>query len=211
MSINFDVIKKISVDDVLDFVNDRMAQIVSVILAIIVISVACLLYSSHTKKRDELFITEFYRANKLLIEGDQDKSRNMLSSLFNNKKTSESIKTIAGIRLANISNTDNALKILLQVFHFKNNDIYLRNLAGLNALTILINENNVEKFDNVADLLKELKHSSNPLLDLVIEQEGIFTIQKGEVEQGKSILSQLLKKDIGSEQKKRIDSILNLY
>ncbi|MDR3289818.1 MAG: hypothetical protein LBT02_00860 [Rickettsiales bacterium] len=200
---------KFTIDDVLDFVNEKMIEIVAGVLFIIFVLTACLTYFNVVKNRNEVFITEYYKANKL-FDTEKDKAKNMFSAIYTNKKANNNIKTISGIRLAELVETEDAIKILLEIYKMGNNDLFLRNLAGVSALNILINK--TERYDEIVKLIVELKQGNNPLVEMVQEQEGLFEIQRGNIEQGREILKQILKQeDIDNGQRNRINNVLSIY
>ena len=56
-----------------------------------------------------------------------------------------------------------------------------------------------------------MSNPSNPLLYLVQEQNAWFELQKGNNEQGLEILYNLLKQDIDSNTKDRVNSVIKAY
>ena len=107
---------------------------------------------------------------------------------------------------------DEAIDIYKKLYNFKKNDSFLRNLSGLSALNILINENNPDNYQEIQILINTLSNPNNPLFLLVKEQEGLFEIQKGNLNDGLKILNELLiNNDLDNESRTRIESIINIY
>ena len=211
-----DFFSEISVENIKDFVEKYLTQIVYGMCFVSVI-IFLTIYAMNRKidKESEL-ITSYYQAVSEAKNDKNEEALKILKDIYNSKYASDNIKTIAGIRMAIIlGETDKkneAVEIYKSIYSLKNSDRFLKNLSGLSALNILINENNPQNYPEIEKLFESLKSIDNPLFLLVREQEGIFEIQKGNVENGIKILSDLLLENgIDDATKSRIELILKLY
>ncbi|MDR2527082.1 MAG: hypothetical protein LBC92_04370 [Rickettsiales bacterium] len=200
--------RKISIDDVVDFANEYIREIIYFILILVVISLVSVYVLYRIERKNNDLMIKYYNAG-ITIGSNRDESINALSNVYEN--AGGNIKNIAGLKLANLMNDDKKIEIFLEIYNSKSGDSYLRNLAGLNAVSALINKNNENDYKKIVDLLNKMKENDNPLVNLIDEQEAIFEIQKGNAERGKSLLQQIIGRDnIDVYQRQRIKDILNL-
>lgn len=205
-----------SIESIRDFVEKYLVQIV---YGACFISIAAFLtiyaINKKTNRENELIIS-YYQAINEVRNDRSDDALKTLESIYNSKYADENIKTISGIRMAEILNSnsqgDKAVKIYKNIYNFEKNDEFLRNLSGLAALSILINENNPQNYLEIEELIKKLNSTNNPVILLVREQEGMFEIQKGNKEKGIEILNNLLlEEELDDDTKSRVESVLGLY
>ena len=209
--INKDILEKFSLDNIRDFTNKYLLQILYLIIAILVVSLLTIFFTNRANNLKQKDIIGFYQAINYISEGKNEEALSILNNIYTSSKNSE-IKTLSGIKVANIlleeKKYDEAVKIYLEIYNLDNNNEFLKNLSGVAGLNILISQNNKSNYDQIEKLLKELNNPKNPLLPLVQEQNGIFELQKGNTENGLEILNSLLKQDIDQDMIDRINSII---
>ena len=209
--INKDILEKFSLDNIRDFTNKYLLQILYLIIAILVASLLTIFFTNRVNNSKQKDIIGFYQAINYISEGKNEEALSILNNIYTSSKNSE-IKTLSGIKVANIlleeKKYDEAVKIYLEIYNLDNNNEFLKNLSGVAGLNILISQNNKSNYDQIEKLLKELNNPKNPLLPLVQEQNGIFELQKGNMENGLEILNSLLKQDIDQDMIDRINSII---
>ena len=209
--INKDILEKFSLDNIRDFTNKYLLQILYLIIAILVVSLLTIFFTNRVNNSKQKDIIGFYQAINYISEGKNEEALSILNNIYTSSKNSE-IKTLSGIKVANIlleeKKYDEAVKIYLEIYNLDNNNEFLKNLSGVAGLNILISQNNKSNYDQIEKLLKELNNPKNPLLPLVQEQNGIFELQKGNMENGLEILNSLLKQDIDQDMIDRINSII---
>lgn len=209
--INKDILEKFSLDNIRDFTNKYLLQILYLIIAILVVSLLTIFFTNRANNSKQKDIISFYQAINYISEGKNEEALSVLNNIYTSSKNSE-IKTLSGIKVANIlleeKKYDEAVKIYLEIYNLDNNNEFLKNLSGVAGLNILISQNNKSNYDQIEKLLKELNNPKNPLLPLVQEQNGIFELQKGNTENGLEILNSLLKQDIDQDMIDRINSII---
>ena len=157
---------------------------------------------------------EYYQAINYLNTDNEKEGLEILEKIFNSKEVDENIKTVSGLKIANeLKDTDlnKSISIYKEIYNLKNNDLFLRNLSGLTALNLLINKNKTENYKEIEELINSMKNPNNPLILLVNEQEAMFEIQKGNVENGIKKLKELLNQNIDSYMIQRINNILKIY
>jgi hypothetical protein len=161
------------------------------------------------KKNIELYMAEYYKSIKF-IESDKNKSINLLREIYEKRGLDVNVKTIIGIKLAELIGGHDGTKIFLEIYELHGNDIFLKNVAVLNALNNMINEKKDEK--EIRDLIVKISQNNNPLLNLVKEQEALFELQLGNNEKGIEILNEINNNfDTDELIKKRIENYLNIY
>ena len=206
--------EEITVDSVRDFVNKYLLQLMYIVATILLISLIVIFIINRNNVIKDKEITNFYQATTYIAEGKNDEALEVLQNIYSSTKNKD-IKTISGIKLAALQaekeNYNEAIKIYLEIYNLKDNDEFLKNLAGLSALNILISQNNQDTYTQIEDLITKMSNPSNPLLYLVQEQNAWFELQKGNNEQGLEILYNLLKQDIDSNTKDRINSVIKAY
>ena len=206
--------EEITVDSVRDFVNKYLLQLMYIVATILLISLIVIFIINRNNVIKDKEITNFYQATTYIAEGKNDEALEVLQNIYSSTKNKD-IKTISGIKLAALQaekeNYNESVKIYLEIYNLKNNDEYLKNLSGLSALNILISQNNEDTYGQIEDLITKMSDPSNPLLYLVQEQNAWFELQKGNSEQGLEILYNLLKQDIDSNTKDRINSVIKAY
>lgn len=212
--VNKDILEKLSLENIRDFVDKYLIQIMYIVVIILFVSLVTVLIINNKKIKYEKNIISFYQAIDYISKGKNEESLNILNNLYtssNNKK----IKTISGIKMADIllkdKKYDEALKIYLDIYKLKENNNFLRNLSGIAALNILISQNNQKNYIQIENLIKKLSNPKNPLLSLVQEQEAWFELQKGNKQQGLDILYNLLKQEIDQDTKNRVDTVIKAY
>lgn len=209
--INKDILEKFSLDNIRDFTNKYLLQILYLIIAILVVSLLTIFFTNRVNNSKQKDIIGFYQAINYISEGKNEEALSILNNIYTSSKNSE-IKTLSGIKVANIlleeKQYDEAVKVYLEIYNLDNNNEFLKNLSGVAGLNILISQNNKSNYDQIEKLLKELNNPKNPLLPLVQEQNGIFELQKGNTENGLEILNSLLKQDIDQDMIDRINSII---
>lgn len=206
--------EEITVDSVRDFVNKYLLQLMYIVATILLISLIVIFIINRNNVIKDKEITNFYQATTYIAEGKNDEALEVLQNIYSSTKNKD-IKTISGIKLAALQaekeNYNESVKIYLEIYNLKNNDEFLKNLSGLSALNILISQNNEDTYGQIEDLITKMSDPSNPLLYLVQEQNAWFELQKGNSEQGLEILYNLLKQDIDSNTKDRINSVIKAY
>ncbi len=209
--INKDILEKFSLDNIRDFTNKYLLQILYLIIAILVVSLLTIFFTNRVNNSKQKDMIGFYQAINYISEGKNEEALSILNNIYTSSKNSE-IKMLSGIKVANIlleeKKYDEAVKIYLEIYNLDNNNEFLKNLSGVAGLNILISQNNKSNYDQIEKLLKELNNPKNPLLPLVQEQNGIFELQKGNTENGLEILNSLLKQDIDQDMIDRINSII---
>lgn len=212
--INKNILGEITIDTARDFVNKYLLQILYFVAAILFISLIIIFSINRKATVKEKEITNFYQAISYSRENKNDEALNILQNIYDLTNDIE-IKTISGIKIADIkantANYDEAIKIYLEVYNLKNNNEFLKNLAGLSALTILISQNEERTYPQIDNLITQMSDPANPLLVLVQEQNAWFELQKGNKEQGLEILNSLLKQNIDQTTKDRINSVIISY
>lgn len=209
--INKNTMSEITVDMVRDFVNKYLLQIMYVVAIILLIALITIFIITKKSDQKNQYITQFYQAINYITENKNDKALEILQNIYNSSSDT-AIKTISGIKLADIqvdnANYVEAVKIYLEVYNLKNNDDFLKNLSGLSALSTLISQNNKDNYSQIEELIAKMSNPANPLLYLVQEQSAWFELQKGNKDQGIDILNSLLKQNIDQDTRSRINSII---
>ncbi len=206
----------LNADSVREFINKHLVQLIYLLSFIIIIIFVCVYIISRKNEKVKNLMISYYQAIDYLRNDNPEEGLDLLEGVFESKYADEDIKTISGIKIAEIFNEterkDEAAKMYKEVYNMKNNNDFLKNLSGLAALNILINENNPEKYGEIEQLINNLSSPSNPLILLVNEQEGIFEIQRGNKAKGLEILNNILLNDnIDEDTKTRVESVIEAY
>lgn len=206
----------LNADSVREFINKHLVQLIYLLSFIIIIIFVCVYIISRKNEKVKNLMISYYQAIDYLRNDNPEEGLDLLEGVFESKYANEDIKTVSGIKIAEIFNEterkDEAAKMYKEVFNMKNNNDFLKNLSGLAALNILINENNPEKYGEIEQLINNLSSPSNPLILLVNEQEGIFEIQRGNKAKGLEILNNILLNDnIDEDTKTRVESVIEAY
>jgi hypothetical protein len=176
-----------------------MLQIVYGAVFVVILSIGVVFYQKQQEKQINDYVVKYYEAVKL-IDTDREKSIKIFDEVFGSVSDTN-LKMIFGMRLAELQKSPD---IYLKIFSMDSDNLFLRNLAGLNALSILVNQNENEKVEN---LLTKLKRPDNPLFILVSEQEGLFELQRGNETKAKEIFTDILSQDIDEFLRQRIDNL----
>ena len=204
------------VDSIRNFIDKHFAQLIYFLAFVIVVIFLTIFVISRKNEKIKNLIVDYYKAIDYIKNDNSEEGLDILDDIFKSKYANEDIKTISGMKIAEILNKknkkDEAIDIYKKLYNFKKNDSFLRNLSGLSALNILINENNPDNYQEIQILINTLSNPNNPLFLLVKEQEGLFEIQKGNLNDGLKILNELLiNNDLDNESRTRIESIINIY
>jgi len=201
--------------------NKIMQKYINHILIFIAVAIflmfASTIYSVISKRKQKIYSEKLYSAIESLQKNDLYKGMEMLDKIYNDKKAPKSVKAISGIKLARlnllINNNDEAIKIYKEIYKNNSKSSFIKYLAGNSAVTLLINQQDEQKYSEIEELLNKLiKDKKNPLINLTMEQKGIFEIQKGNSKQGIDILNSiLLKSDLDSNARERINIIIKSY
>lgn len=204
-----------NLETIRDFVDKYLSQIIYVVCFLAILIFITLFVSGQRENKEKQLIINYYQAINYLKENKIDNAEDLLKKVYKSKNANENIKTIAGIRLAEVlilkDNQDEAVKIYKEIYEFKKNDEFLRNLSGLIGLSILINQNNPSNYSQIEKLINKMSNPRNPLITLVNEQEGMFEIQRGNKEKGLKILNDLLQQNIDENTRQRVQMIVNIY
>ncbi|HSQ98191.1 MAG TPA: hypothetical protein VLL98_05780 [Rickettsiales bacterium] len=208
-------ISNFSIENLREFVEKYLSQIIYFICFVLIVIFFVIFTSNRRESKENELMVNYYKAFNYLNSGNEDEAIKVLNDISNSKYATDDMKSISNLKMANLLSSkgkiDEAANIYLKVFFEENNDLFLRDLSGLNALVLLVNKNNTADYQIIEDLIIKLSNPNNPLLVLVNEQEGIFKIQQGKVEDGLEILRNVLKQDLDENTEKRIKSILSLY
>ena len=205
-----------SIDSVREFIDKYFKQLIYLLSIVIIIIFIVIYVISRKNEKVKQLMVNYYQAIDYVRNDNSEEGLNLLTEIFESKYANEDIKTISGIKMAEIFNsndkTNEAVKIYKEVYNLKKNNDFLKNLSGLAALNILINENNPDNYQDIEQMIKDLSNPQNPLILLVNEQEGMFEIQRGNVENGISILNNLLlNDDLDDNTRSRIESVIQIY
>ena len=182
--LKFDVIK----DKVKKFLFIHLNTIIScavILLCIIFISVFINFYKNNKIENYNEKIFLALNSNDIIEE---------LEKIYNNKSTPRISKTFAGIKLIEELTDNEKIKDIYKEIFENEKDVFFKSYAGLNLITILINEENFdEKYIN--ELFSILDNGKNPLQDLVLEQKVIFLIKQDNKNEAKTIVNNLLRRN----------------
>ena len=141
--INKDILEKFSLDNIRDFTNKYLLQILYLIIAILVVSLLTIFFTNRANNSKQKDIIGFYQAINYISEGKNEEALSILNDIYTSSKNSE-IKTLSGIKIANIlleeKKYDEAVKIYLEIYNLDNNNEFLKNLSGVAGLNILISQ-----------------------------------------------------------------------
>lgn len=204
-----------SIEAVNDFVEKYLVQIIYTICFCLLLTFLIIFYGNFKENKKINLINNYYKAISYLNGENEEDGLKLLKEVYDSKYASADIKSISGLKLAselfNKEEADKSLSLYLSIYKMKKNDIFLRNLAGLNALKIIINQNDKAKYSEIEKMISEMSNPNNPLILLVEEQSAMFEIQKGNVKNGVEILKNLLNQKIDQDTAKRINTLLDLY
>ena len=208
------MLTRITVDEVKTFVEEHIRQVVYIIGIILVVSFIVVFNISRNNIRHKQLVNDYYEGISF-IKTDSVKAKDILGKIYNSKKADTDIKTIAGLRLAEILTTEKnnteAITIYKNIYNLKGSDEFLKNLSGLTAVNLMINQNNKDNYNEIENILNSLVKANKPLSILADEQRGMFEIQKGNTEKGLSILENLLNQGVDEDTKTRIENVIGLY
>ena len=215
-NVNIKFNQTINLEEIVNFINENLQKIIYSICFILFIIFIYLLISNKKKTIKINSMNEYYKAYSYINEKKNDEAITILKNLYESKKTDNTVKTISGIRYADLllknKNFDEAHKIYINIYKISKTNTYLKYVSGLAGLNILINKNDKNDYLEIEKLIKSMSNKKNPLINLLKEQEGIFEIQRKNKEKGIEILEKLLKQEnIDLESKTRIELIINLY
>lgn len=209
------IIDDFSLDFVKDFIETYLSQIIYFICFVLVVIFFVIFISDRKEDRKKELIANYYQAMSYLNKNNESEAANLLNAIYKSKYITDDMKSIVGLRLADLSilnnEIDKAIELYMEVYNMKNNDLFLRNLAGLNALNLMINKNDDSNDGAIKNLIAKLSNPDNPLLLLVNEQGAMFKIQKGDVKGGLEIFSDILRQNIDEFMEKRIKTIISIY
>ncbi len=205
-----------SIESIRDFVEKYLVQIVYGACIISVVAFLTIYAINKKESRKNELVISYYQAMNEARNDKNESALSILENIYNSKYADEDIKTISGIRMAEILSSNKqyneAVKIYKNIYSFKKNDNFLRNLSGLAGLSILVNENNSQNYPEIEKLIRSLNSVNNPLILLVHEQEGMFELQRGNTEKGVEILNNLLLEEgLDEDTRSRVELVLKLY
>ena len=208
-------ISNFNIESVKDFVEKYLSQIIYVIcFVLVVVFFAIFLSNRRDIKKNEL-TAKYYQAMNYLNSSNEEEAIGLLNYIYTSKYATTDIKSMVALKLADLSvsnsDIDKAIEFYMEVYNTKDNDAFLRNLGGLNALNLMINKNDSNNNDTIKNLIAKMSNPNNPLLLLVNEQEAMFKIQSGDIKGGLDILHNLLKQDIDENTEQRVKLIISLY
>lgn len=208
-------ISDFSMEAVKDFIEKYLSQIIYIICFVLVIVFFAIFLSNRKEIKTTELTAKYYQAVNYLNSNNKEEATNLLNSIYTSKYATADIKSMVALKLADLSvsngEVDKAIELYMEAYNMKNNDIFLRNLAGLNALNLMINKNDNSNNDVIKNLIAKMSNPDNPLLLLVNEQEAMFKIQNEDTKGGLEILNNLLKQNIDENTEQRVKSIISLY
>ena len=182
--LKFDVVR----DSVKKFLFIHLNTIISctvIVLCIIFIGVFTNFYKNNKMENYNEKIFLALNSNNIIEE---------LEKIYNNKSTPRISKTFAGIKLIEELTDNEKIKNIYKEIFENEKDKFFKNYAGLNLITMLINEENFdEKYVN--ELFSILDNGKNPLQDLVLEQKVILLIKQTHNDEAKTIINNLLRRN----------------
>lgn len=182
--LKFDVIK----DKVKKFLFTYLHVIISG--AIVLLCVICIGIFVNFYKNNKI---ENYNEKIFLALNSNDVIKE-LEKIYNNKSIPRISKTFTGIKLIEELTDNEKIKDTYKEIFENEKDVFFKNYAGLNLITILINEENFdEKYIN--ELFSILDSAKNPLQDLVLEQKVVFLIKQNNKGEAKTIINNLLRRN----------------
>ncbi len=132
--------------------------------------------------------------------------------LYNNNKINQKNRTFVGFALAKAYKKQNnmleAEKIYFQIFT-NEEDQFLKNLAGLNILSLLIEDNSDQK--RIEQMYTSLNNNKNSLLDLVKEQYALYNFKNGRKQEAVQLLKSIKRTQINSGLIERISEYQKVY
>ena len=198
--LKFDVQK----DKVKKFILNNLNTIIIVSISIIVILLATLFINLYHNNKINNYNNKIYSA---IISNNKISE---LEKIYNNKSTPRISKTFTAIKLIEEYNLKNNKEQIINLYTeiFNNEkDIFFKNYAGLNLLIIKIDEKELE-INYINNLFNKLEKENNPLYDMVLEQKAIFYLKQNKKDDAKTILNNLLRRNLIS--KERIEQYLKL-
>lgn len=208
-------INDFSIEVVSDFVEKYLVQIIYIMCFCLLLTFLAIFYGNFKENKKTNLVNQYYQAISYLNGENEEDSLKLLKKIYNSKYADTDIKSISGLKYANEltknEKQNQAINIYLSIYKMKKNDVFLRNLAGLNALNIMINQNDKAKYSEIEKMIAEMSNPNNPLILLIEEQSAMFEIQKGNVKNGVEILKNLLNQKIDQDTAKRINTLLDLY
>ena len=208
-------INDFSIEAVSDFVEKYLVQIIYTICFCLLLTFLVIFYGNFKENKKTNLVNQYYQAISYLNGENEEDGLKLLKEVYDSEYASADIKSISGLKLAselfNKEEVDKSLNLYLSIYKMKKKDIFLRNLAGLNALNIMINQNDKIKYSEIEKMISEMSNPNNPLILLTEEQSAMFEIQKGNVKNGVEILKNLLNQKIDQDTAKRINTLLDLY
>ena len=204
---------KISIESLYSFFILNLKQIIYCVCVILLIIGSFFAIQHYKKVKYENKLNEYYQAVYYHNIGDIDTALTMLNKLYLST-TDPNLKSIIGLQYANIllnnKKHENVKNIYNDIFALKNNDLFLRNLSGLFLLNYLINQDELNQAE-IEQLIKKMSNPTNPLLMLILEQEGIFKLRLNKKTDSANTFKDLLKSfNLDDITKSRIDSLIGL-
>lgn len=195
------------------FVESNIMYIVGLVFAVMLLSIVIVSINFYRKHRQTKLLQSYYSANMLISDGRFDSAIIVLEDVYG--KSSNKLHSMAGMKLANLyrinGEPEKAIGTYGEIYR-KEKDIFMRDLAGLSMLNIMINQADESSYDNIERLYQELKNSQNPLLPLVMEQYAMFEIQRGNISEAMEVLRNIMRLDnVDGETADRVDRLLSIY
>jgi hypothetical protein len=203
-------------DMISKFAQKYIVHILICLAIIIILMLSFTLYSFKNKKRQQFYSEKFNSAIENLQKNNVLNGMEILEKIYNDKKASREIRSIAGLKLAGlesfIGNNEKAVKRYKEIYKNDKKPSFLNYLAGNSAATLMINRKDQNQYEEIDKLLNELTTDKNPFKNLALEQKGVFELQKGNLENGIKILNSLLENaKLDQDSRTRIFSIIRAY
>jgi len=199
----------------IEFIHKYGKYILAGIVILILLVSVSIITKKNAQKRNDNYNEQIYKAVELINQEQTEKGVKILEDLFENSKVPTSIRTITGLRLAQVKSSNGnkvkAIAIYKEIYQ-NEKDLFLKNQAGLAAVNLLVEEQNKELYPEIEKMFFKLIQKNNPLQTLALEQKALFEIQKGEKEKALQTLESILSNPkTDNNTKQRIEKIVKVY
>lgn len=130
-----------------------------------------------------------------------------LEKIYNDNSIPRISKTFAAFSLVDLYDNDDDKKNVLKEIYQNERDLFFKNYAGLILLTLEVSKKDYDK-DYINLLITELDNKNNPLINLFLEQKGLFFVKENKKDEARQIFATLLLSNENEDFKNRINIYL---
>ena len=190
------------------FLSKNKKSIIIAFIVVIVASVALISFSSYQASQKAKYSAIFQQSLMDQQAENLEKSKSGLKQIVDDSSAPSGIKSLASMRYAGIllkeGKTDEALVIYQQINECKNCDAYVKDLGGLLAIRIWMDDEITSPKIEVLEKIKKIEAKSTALRYQISEQRALLEMQHNNLENAYVIFDSISKNpEVGKKLKER--------